>query len=268
MKAPASLGFLRERERMGNIKIVLQYDGSRYDGWQKQGNTENTIQGKLEAVLERMCGQPVEVHGAGRTDRGVHAEGQTANFRLPGKASPEEVMNYLNDYLPEDIAVVFAGQADGRFHSRLNAVGKLYRYRIWTGRKKPVFERKYLYGLGHGLDCGAMARAAALLTGTRDFRSFCGNRKMKKSTVRTLHSIEIREEGQEIILDFYGDGFLYHMVRILAGTLIEVGEGKRTADSVAEILEAGDRQAAGKTAPAEGLCLVRVDYEEERERRE
>ncbi len=252
---------------MRNIKIVLQYDGSRYDGWQKQGNTDNTVQGKLEAVLERMCGRPVEVHGAGRTDRGVHAEGQTANFQVPEHFSPEGVRDYLNEYLPEDIAVTWAGEAEGRFHSRLNATGKLYRYRIWTGRKKPVFERKYLYGLGHGLDCGAMKKAASLLTGTRDFKSFCGNKKMKKSTVRTLFSIEIREKGEEIEMDFYGDGFLYHMVRILTGTLIEVGEGKRSAESMTEILRAGDRRAAGCTAPPEGLCLVRVDYDRKQERK-
>ncbi len=246
---------------MRNIKIILQYDGSRYDGWQKQGNTENTIQGKLETVLERMCKRPVEVHGAGRTDRGVHAAGQTANFQIPEHFSPEEVKEYLNEYLPEDIAVLSATEMSGRFHSRLNATGKLYRYRIWTGKKKPVFERKYLFGLEHGLDCSAMRRAAELLTGTRDFRSFCGNRKMKKSTVRTLYSVEITETGEEITMDFYGDGFLYHMVRILAGTLIEIGEGKRSAESVTEILEAGNRQAAGWTAPAEGLCLLRVDYD-------
>ncbi len=249
---------------MRNIKVVLQYDGSRYDGWQRQGNTENTIQGRLEAVLERMAGRPVEVHGAGRTDTGVHAWGQVANFRVEERFSPEKVKAYLNEYLPEDIAVIGAEEAGERFHSRLNAVGKLYRYRIWTGEKKPVFERKYLYGLGHELDVEAMERAAVLLVGTRDFKSFCANKRMKKSTVRTLRSIDFRQKGGELTLDFYGDGFLYHMVRILAGTLIEVGEGKRAPESVTEILEAKDRQAAGATAPAEGLCLVRVDYDGER----
>ena len=172
-------------------------------------------------------------------------------------------MDYLNTYLPEDIRVVRAEEVGERFHSRLNARGKLYRYRIWTGSRRPVFERKYLCGLGHGLDAAAMRRAAENLVGTRDFKSFCGNRKMKKSTVRTLYSIDIQEKGEEIALDFYGDGFLYHMVRILAGTLMEVGEGKRSPESMADILAARDRQAAGPTAPAEGLCLVRVDYDGE-----
>ncbi|HJC47399.1 MAG TPA: tRNA pseudouridine(38-40) synthase TruA [Candidatus Lachnoclostridium pullistercoris] len=245
---------------MRNIRVLLEYDGSRYDGWQKQGNTERTIQGRMEAVLERMTGHPTEVHGAGRTDAGVHAKGQTANFKVPEHFSAEETGEYLNLYLPEDIRVTEAEEVPERFHSRLNACGKLYRYRIWTGKKRPVFERKYLCGLGHDLDEQAMRRAAEYLVGTRDFKSFCGNRKMKKSTVRTLFSIDVRRDGEEIALDFYGDGFLYHMVRILAGTLIEVGEGKRTPESMTDILEAKDRQAAGFTAPPEGLCLMQVDY--------
>lgn len=245
---------------MRNIKVTLEYDGSRYDGWQKQGNTERTIQGRMEAVLERMTGHPTEVSGAGRTDAGVHAEGQTANFRVPEHFSPEDVKNYLNTYLPEDIRIVEAREAEEKFHSRLNASAKLYRYRIWTGAKRPVFERRYLYGFGRRLDAEAMRRAAEFLIGTRDFKSFCGNRRMKKSTVRTLYSVQIKEEGEELILEFYGDGFLYHMVRILTGTLMEVGEGKRTPESMADVLEAKDRQAAGFTAPPEGLCLVRVDY--------
>lgn len=245
---------------MRNIRIVMEYDGSRYDGWQKQGNTDRTIQGRMEAVLERMTGHPVEVHGAGRTDARVHAEGQTANFRIPEHFSAEEAMTYLNTYLPEDIRVLDAEETDEKFHSRLNAAGKLYRYRVWTGEKRPVFQRRYLYGLGKSLDVQAMKQAAELLVGTRDFRSFCANRRMKKSTVRTLFSIDFRQQGEELAMEFYGDGFLYHMVRILAGTLIEVGEGKRPPESVTDILEAKNRQAAGFTAPAEGLCLVRVDY--------
>ena len=183
---------------MRNIKLTLEYDGSRYDGWQRQGNTENTIQGKLEMVLGRMTGHSAEVCGAGRTDEGVHAQGQTANVRVPEHFTAGEVMDYLNTYLPEDIRVVRAEEVGERFHSRLNARGKLYRYRIWTGSRRPVFERKYLCGLGHGLDAAAMRRAAENLVGTRDFKSFCGNRKMKKSTVRTLYSIDIQEKGEEI----------------------------------------------------------------------
>ena len=159
-----------------NIKITLQYDGSRYDGWQKQGNTDKTIQGKLEQILEKMAGQTVEVHGSGRTDAGVHAWGQVANFHLPASCagmSAEELKAYLNRYLPDDIAVLSAQEAGTRFHSRLNAVSKTYCYRIETAAKKNVFERRYVYGLGEPLDIASMRRAAAYLTGEHDFKAFC-----------------------------------------------------------------------------------------------
>ena len=245
---------------MNHIKIVLQYDGSRYDGWQKQGNTGQTIQGKLEDVLEKLAGVPVEVRGAGRTDAGVHALGQTADFYIPDPISPSEVKSYLNRYLPEDIRILKAGQAGERFHSRLNAVSKTYRYVIETGEKKDVFQRKYVYGLGKRPDVEAMKQGASFLTGERDFKSFCANKKMKKSTVRTVYSIDIREEGSRIILTFRGNGFLYHMVRIMTGTLIEVGLGKRPPEDIKRILAAANREEAGFTAPAEGLFLVKVDY--------
>ncbi len=245
---------------MNHIKIVLQYDGSRYDGWQKQGNTGQTIQGKLEDVLEKLAGVPVEVRGAGRTDAGVHALGQTADFYIPDPISPPEVKSYLNRYLPEDIRILKAGQAGERFHSRLNAVSKTYRYVIETGEKKDVFQRKYVYGLGKRPDVEAMKQGASFLTGERDFKSFCANKKMKKSTVRTVYSIDIREEGSRIILTFRGNGFLYHMVRIMTGTLIEVGLGKRPPEDIKRILAAANREEAGFTAPAEGLFLVKVDY--------
>ena len=245
---------------MNHIKIVLQYDGSRYDGWQKQGNTGQTIQGKLEDVLEKLAGVPVEVRGAGRTDAGVHALGQTADFYIPDPISPSEVKSYLNRYLPEDIRILKAEQAGERFHSRLNAVSKAYRYVIETGEKKDVFQRKYVYGLGKRPDVEAMKQGASFLTGERDFKSFCANKKMKKSTVRTVYSIDIREEGSRIILTFRGNGFLYHMVRIMTGTQIEVGLGKRPPEDIKRIQAAANREEAGFTAPAEGLFLVKVDY--------
>lgn len=247
-----------------NLRILLQYDGSRYDGWQKQGNTEKTIQGKLEQVLYKMCGQPVEVYGSGRTDAGVHALGQTANFHLPAGSpvwEPEEVKEYLNRYLPEDIAVLSAEMVPERFHSRLNAVSKTYLYRIETAPKKDVFDRKYVYGLGRRLDVKAMKAAAAELAGTHDFRAFCSLKRFKKSTVRTVSSIEIEEKGTLLELFFTGDGFLYNMVRIMTGTLIEAGLHERTAASVREALESGDRGHAGFTAPPEGLFLKKVFYQ-------
>ncbi|HJC14640.1 MAG TPA: tRNA pseudouridine(38-40) synthase TruA [Candidatus Fusicatenibacter intestinigallinarum] len=243
-----------------NYKLVLQYDGTRYDGWQKQGNTSQTIQGKLENVLSRLTGEKVEVHGAGRTDAGVHARGQTANVRLSGIYDPEELKGLMNRYLPEDIEVQEAAIVPERFHSRLNAVGKIYSYRLTLDGRKHVFERRFLYLYGKPLDIRAMRRAAEYLTGTHDFKSFCANRRMKKSTVRTVREIAFREEDGILTVSFTGDGFLYHMIRIIMGTLLEVGEGKRSSASMQEILDACDRQAAGPLAPAEGLTLEEVLY--------
>lgn len=247
-----------------NYRIVIQYEGTRYDGWQKQGNTGATIQGRLESVLERFAKEPIEVHGAGRTDAGVHARAQVANFFLPQAYPPGEVREYLNRYLPEDIAVLEASLASERFHARLSARGKVYVYQMETGAKCDVFTRRQVYGLGQKLDLDAIRRAAQLLSGTRDFRSFCGNRHMKKSTVRTLETIAVKEDRGLVVLTFTGNGFLQYMVRILVGTLVEVGLGQRTAESMAQILAAKDRQAAGFTAPAKGLSLEAVLYEEPR----
>lgn len=245
-----------------NYRITLQYEGTRYDGWQKQGNTDNTIQGRIEAILARMTGEPVEIHGSGRTDAGVHALGQVANFHLKGEHDPDAVREYLNRYLPEDIAVLKCEKAPDRFHSRLNAVSKTYIYQIETAPRKDVFQRRLQYGLGQKLDVNQMRKAAFLLCGTHDFKSFCGNKKMKKSTVRTVKAIEICQEPETslLVLRFTGDGFLQHMVRIMVGTLIEVGQGKRSWQSMTQILEAKDRQEAGFTAPPEGLCLAEVRY--------
>lgn len=249
-----------------NYQMTVQYDGTRYDGWQRQGNTENTIQGKLEAVLCRYAGVPVEVCGAGRTDAGVHALAQTANFHLAQEADADELRRYLNRYLPEDIEVLRLFPVGERFHSRLSAVEKTYRYRVEAGERKHVFSRRQIYRMDTGnapellLDLEAMRRAASLLEGTHDFKSFCANKRMKKSTVRTLRQIRIEKNESEYTFDFTGDGFLYNMVRILAGTLLEVGMGKRDWRSMEELLAAKDRSAAGFTAPAQGLTLMEVRY--------
>lgn len=243
-----------------NYKLTIQYDGTRYDGWQRQGSTDNTIQGKLEGVLSRLAGQPVEVHGAGRTDAGVHALGQVASAKLPGGYAPQEIESYVNQYLPEDIAVTAVEEADDRFHARLSAKGKVYRYSLRVGAVPDVFRRKYQYRVEGPLDVEEMERAAELLCGTHDFRSFCSNKRYKKSTVRTVHAIDIRQDGADMTITCRGDGFLYNMVRILTGTLLEVGLGERKAEEMPTILAALDRTAAGKTAPAQGLCLVEVEY--------
>lgn len=245
---------------MYNYKLTIQYDGTRYRGWQVQGNTDQTIQGKLEGVLSRLTGQLVEVHGSGRTDAGVHALGQVANVKLPHPVEPSELLGELNRYLPADIGVISAEPAPERFHARLNARSKTYRYRIWNSAIPNVLERSYLYALPEPLDVAAMERAAADLVGTHDFRSFCGLKRFKKSTVRTITDIAITQDGAEMRLEFTGNGFLMRMVRILAGTLVEVGLGQRAADAMPAVLAAQDRAAAGPALPAQGLALVRVEY--------
>ena len=243
-----------------NVKLTIQYDGTRYDGWQRQGNTDNTLQGRLEGVLSRMVGKPVEIQGAGRTDAGVHARGQVASVHLPEGYTPQEVQNYLNRYLPEDVAVVDVVEVGERFHARLSATGKEYRYHIRMGSVPDVFARKYQYRVEEPLDLAAMERAAGYLTGKHDFRSFCGNRRFKKSAVREVFHIGVEVCGSDLTLVYRGDGFLYNMVRILTGTLLEVGLGQRTPESMVDILEARERTAAGKTAPAQGLVLQEVYY--------
>lgn len=245
---------------MRNIKLWIQYDGTRYSGWQSQEHTGQTIQGKLTAVLERMTGETVELQGSGRTDAGVHALGQVANFHTKSSLSCEKMLCYMNRYLPEDIAVIQVEEAEPRFHSRLNAVRKTYVYRIWNSPIPNVWERKYLYLVEEKLDLEVMQRAAELLCGTHDFRAFCSNKRMKKSTVRTLESIEMEKEGSELCLIFTGNGFLYNMVRILTGTLIEVGLHKKEPEEMTEILESQERERAGFTAPAQGLYLKKVGY--------
>ena len=228
-----------------NFRIIIQYDGTKYNGWQKQVSTENTIQGKLEALLSKMCEEPVEVNGAGRTDAGVHALGQVANFRIATNKNAEEVMQYMNQYLPQDISVVSCKEAGERFHARLNATGKHYQYSVWNSAEKPVFKRNYTHQVPETLDMVAVKEAISYLIGTHDFQSFTSTKRGKKSTVRTIESIEIETAGKELIFHFRGDGFLYHMVRILMGTLVEVGLGIRDAKDIPAVLEACDRSKAG-----------------------
>lgn len=250
---------------MKNYRLVIRYDGTRYLGWQKLGapgseQYARTVQGKLELILGKMTGAPVEVNGSGRTDAGVHARGQVANFKTAFPTAPASVMAYLNRYLPDDIAVVSAEEAPERFHARLNAKAKTYRYTIRNSAVPDPFRQRFEYRYDGALDIEAMRRAAALLCGTHDFRGFCSSRRTKKSTVRTLYSLDIETAGERIDLVFRGDGFLYNMVRILTGTLIEVGRGDRRAEDIPALFEAGARADAGYTAPAKGLTLESVEY--------
>ena len=242
-----------------NYKLLICYDGSRYSGWERKKDRD-TIQGKLENVLARLCGEPVVVNGAGRTDAGVHAKGMVANVVMDVTMEPHEIRDYMNRYLPDDIAVEEVREASDRFHARYKAVGKLYCYTCYDGPSKPVFNRKYVTQLSYHPDLDQMRQSASYLEGTHDFKSFCGNSHMKKSTVRTVDKIEIIRKGSYIYLYFHGNGFLQNMVRILTGTLLETGRGKIRPEQMTEILEACDRQKAGPTAPPSGLCLVKVDY--------
>ncbi len=246
---------------MRNFKIILQYEGTRYQGWQRQDSTENTIQGKLERLLGKMTGKDfVQVDGSGRTDAGVHARGQTANFKLDTAMTAREIMDYINQYLPEDIGVIAIEEVGERFHSRLNAKGKTYVYRIWDSPVPCVFERRYVYELSSPLDVERMRSAARYFVGRHDFKAFTSTKKSRKSTVRTIEAVDIERKGQEVVITYKGDGFLYHMVRIITGTLIEVGLGERRAEDMAGLIESGTRDEAGALAPAKGLCLMEVRY--------
>ena len=245
---------------MPNYRLTLCYDGTRWKGWQKQGNTENTIQGKLETLLSRLLDQPVEVAGSGRTDAGTHAAMQVASFRARTVLTPAELLAGLRQYLPADIGALALEEAPPRFHARLSCTGKTYTYRIWNSPLPNVFERHYLHFLDEPLDVPAMRQAARELTGTHDYRAFCSLKRYKKSTVRTVEEIRIEELGPELRLTFSGDGFLYHMVRILTGTLLAAGRGELRPGDMADILASGDRTRAGETVPACGLCLTEVRY--------
>lgn len=253
---------------MKYFRIILQYDGSRYDGWQKQGNTDNTIQGRIEAMLTKLFEQKVEIQGSGRTDAGVHALGQVASFSVKTEFGPAKVMERMNAFLPKDIIVTDCQLTDPRFHARLNAKEKTYIYRIVTGDIRPVFGRQYMLWHPGPLDTDNMRKASECLVGEHDFKSFLGNRHYKKSTVRTIKSITIsndiiksgKTEFPEITMAFTGNGFLPNMVRILTGTLIEIGEGVIPPAKMESILNGCDRALAGPTAPAHGLTLLNVMY--------
>ena len=244
---------------MRNLRLDICYDGTRYRGWQRLAGREDTIQGKMETALSRILGEPIEISGSGRTDAGVHARGQVANFHCESAMPCQEILENLRRYLPEDIGIYSCKDVSPRFHARLNAKEKTYCYRIWNSQMPCVFERRYVTVLPDALDISSMEGAAEHLLGQHDFAAFCGNAKMKKSTVRYIRSIEIKSCGEEIRIEVTGNGFLHNMVRILVGTLIEVGRGERSVDSIPELF-GGKRAEAGFLAPAQGLCLMEVYY--------
>ena len=244
---------------MRNLRLDICYDGTRYRGWQRLPGKDDTIQGKIENTLSRLLGEQIEISGSGRTDAGVHARGQVANFHTGTTMPCAEILSGLRRYLPEDIGIYSCKDVSPRFHARLNAKEKTYRYRIWNSEAPCVFERRFVTVMPEELDLDAMRSAAAHLIGEHDFSAFCGNPKFKKSTVRYIRSLEVERRGEEIIIEVTGNGFLHNMVRIIVGTLIEVGRGERNADSIPALF-GGKRADAGFLVPGQGLCLMEVYY--------
>ncbi|TCL66490.1 tRNA pseudouridine38-40 synthase [Hydrogenispora ethanolica] len=246
--------------RKRNLRMTVAYDGSAYAGFQRQAGHLPTIQGVLEERIQRITGEHATITGAGRTDAGVHARGQVVNF-FCASALPEAVLQKaLNSLLPRDMAILSVEEAAPDFHARFHAKHKTYSYRIYTGPVRPVFERNFVYFHKYRLDYAAMAEAAGLLVGTKDFRSFQAAGSAVVQTVRTVNSCLLTQDGPEIRLAINADGFLYHMVRNIVGTLLLVGNGRMSREEFEQLILAKDRQKAGPTAPACGLCLEAVFY--------
>lgn len=244
---------------MRNLRIDICYEGTRYKGWQRLPGSQLTIQGKLEQTLSRLLDEQIEVSASGRTDAGTHAANQVVSFHCNNPMPCSEILKGLRAYLPEDIGVYSCKDVSPRFHARLNAKEKTYRYRVWNSEAPCVFERKFVYIDPAKLDLEQMRSAAREYLGTHDFSAFCGNKNMKKSTVRNISSFHIDRVGEEIVFTVTGNGFLQHMVRIMVGTLLEVGRGERSCDSISSLYGA-ERCQAGPAVPACGLCLMEVFY--------
>lgn len=245
---------------MYNYKLTIQYDGGRYKGWQRLGNGENTIQDKLERVLTEVLAEEVEIIGCSRTDAGVHAMAQIANFKTNRDLSPEEVKRYLNRYLPQDISVTDVALVSNEFHSRYNAREKTYLYKIWNEEYSNPFLRKYSMHIPEKLDIAAMKAASEHFIGKHDFTSFSNAKSKKKSMIREIYSIDFKIWEGLFEIRITGDGFLYNMVRFMVGALLEVGLGKLKAEEIPRIIEARDRSRTGTLADACGLYLEKITY--------
>lgn len=245
---------------MQNYKLVIQYDGGRYRGWQRLGNDENTIQGKIENVLSELIGKKVEIIGCSRTDAGVHALFQIANFKVSKSLTEAEIMNYLNRYLPQDISIVKVMSAAENFHARYNAKEKTYLYKIWNEEYSNPFMRKHSMHVGKRLNIAEMENAAKHFVGKHDFTAFTNAKSKKKSMVREIYSINIVRNAGFIEIRVRGNGFLYNMVRKIIGTLIEVGMGKIDAEAIPAIIKSKERNQTGLMAEPYGLYLEKVDF--------
>lgn len=241
------------------VKAVVAYDGTAFSGWQIQ-KTGATVQGVIHKALHQIHGRPVRTVAASRTDTGVHAEGQVIHFESESRLTDAKLKRALNYHLPPAVAVRSLVSLKSKFHARYGAKAKLYRYVIYTGRTKPVFERPHVWWLPHRLDAAAMRRAARHLTGRHDFTSFSTPGEEEKNRVRTIFRLSVLKKGQSIVIEAKADGFLYNMVRIIVGTLVQAGNGKIRPEDIPAMLAAKDRRKAGPTAAPQGLRLIKVYY--------
>ncbi|MFD4704645.1 tRNA pseudouridine(38-40) synthase TruA [Gottfriedia sp. NPDC058432] len=245
---------------MNNYKLVIQYDGGRYKGWQRLGNGENTIQGKIENVISEMVGREIEIIGSSRTDAGVHAFEQVANFKIKENMPEIEIKSYLNRYLPKDISIKEVSIESDRFHSRYNTSAKTYIYKIWNEEYTNPFMRKYSMHVEEKLDLKKMKAAAEYFLGEHDFTAFSNAKSKKKSMVREIYSIDFEEKDGFIQIRIRGNGFLYNMVRKIVGTLIEVGAGRLHAENISKIIELKDRAQVSNLADPGGLYLEEIEF--------
>ncbi|MBP2027571.1 tRNA pseudouridine38-40 synthase [Acetoanaerobium pronyense] len=245
---------------MKNIRLELQYDGSRYLGWQRLNEKDITIQGKMEDMLSLMSNEKTNVIGCSRTDKGVHAKGYVCNFITNSELSPKEIIDYSNKYLPEDIRVIKASEASERFHARYNAKSKLYRYTIDNNKYADVFSRKYSSHIPESLDIELMKIASKNFIGTHDFEGFTTMKSKKKNCVRTISDIQISQQNNFIFIDYTGDGFLHNMIRIITGTLLRAARKDLSPQEITNILTTKDRSIAGPMVESKGLALIKVSY--------
>ena len=246
---------------MQRLMCIIEYDGSGFAGYQVQPN-KRTVQGVIERALGKIHkGDPIRSYASGRTDASVHACGQVVHFDSYLKIPPNRWTKAINTLLPDDVYVISSHIVNDSFHSRFNVTSKEYRYKIDTSSKRNVFRRRYAYYFPYSLDYVAMKEAIKYLVGTNDFTSFCSAKTNKEDKVRTIYEIEFEREADELTFRFVGDGFLYNMVRIIIGTLLEVGQGKIESNEVKEILDGKNRSLAGKLVPGHGLYLWKVNYD-------
>ncbi len=245
---------------MRNIKLTIEYDGKCYNGWQKQPNKLN-IQGEIERAIYNITKEEVDLIGSGRTDAGVHALGQVANFKTNSQISIEKLPLAINSLLKNSIVIKEAEEVNERFHSRYNAKRKTYRYIINNSKCGTAIYRNLEYSYPFKLDAEKMKQASKYFEGEHDFKAFKSSGTSSKNSVRTIYKAIVKQEGEKIIIELTGNGFLYNMVRIISGTLLDVGLGKIQPEEIPEMIESKDRQRAGKTLPAHGLYLVEVKYD-------